>query len=47
MIDLFYSLMGDFGNTYQDLIVFFFCSVLLVFTITSFLQFIAALFKRN
>lgn len=47
MISYFSNLIGSFDNTWSDLILFFFCSLIVVFTVTSFLQFLASLFKKD
>lgn len=47
MISAFQNLMGTIGNTYQDMIIFFFGSVIVCYTAISFLQFIANLFRKD
>lgn len=47
MLQYFNNLIGSFDNTWQDLISFFFCSMIVLFTVTSFLTFVASLFKKD
>lgn len=46
MIELFSSLLGTFENTYTGLIVGMGCMLVVIYVCTSFLTFIASLFKR-
>ena len=46
MIDAFYSLMGQFNNTYFNIIVFSVCSLIVLYVFTSLLNILMSFFKN-
>ena len=46
MVDSFYTLMGDFDNTYFNILVFGICSIIVVYVFTSLMNILMSFFTK-